>query len=528
MRFPPLLTPILLATCIGLPNCTALSHRDQGRNRPTAADGGELEPVVLAAESGQPEIIPTSAEAMELAETVADAAAPAEARLDAARALLDDGDLRANLAELASDPAARAILLEAGVESPPRALAVLESLPLSTLGDDELVRLIDRASECRTKTAATVFIRLLDTERAKVTEAATKALARSTGRADRMTAANWREWWQTHQDVPPDRWQQMLFSELAERAQSLERRQQRLDRLVLDTYRRLYIVTAPQDRSALLAELLESDLPGVRDLGFELADRELSSNAMLDGAVASKAIALLSDPTAATRAAAARLVNRLAPPEAAEPIARALRSETSPVAAEALLAASARWPSPDVIEPVLRWMQNPATLNAACQAAVALVEHGLLVGDEHHERVREILLPLPAEPEASSLLLLNLVGTEPDRHAIAALLSSENVRVRQAAADALARRDDSASLLIEQAAQEPSIAPLALITLASQDRLRLLEGVGLPQPAWDEAFAQATSPRVKALLARHMLNIFAELSEDRRSELQAAADAAGG
>ncbi|GAB4386155.1 MAG: hypothetical protein Kow0022_14370 [Phycisphaerales bacterium] len=528
MRFQPLITPVLVAACIGLPNCTTLSHRDHRRDGPTAADAEKLEPVVLAAESAQPEIIAPSPKATKLAETIADADATAEARLDAARALLDDVDLRANLAERAFDPAARAILLEAGVETPLRALAVLESLPPSMLSDDELVRLIDRASESPTKRAAGMFVRLLDTERSKVTEAASKALARSTGRADLVTAGSWREWWQSHQNIPPDRWTQTLFSELAERAQSLERRQQRLDRLVLDTYRRLYIVTTPQDRSALLAELLESDLPGVRDLGFELADRELSSNAMLDGAVATKAIALLSDPSPATRAAAARLVNRLAPPEAGEPIARALGDETSPAAAEALLAASARWPSPDAIEPVLRWMQNPSTLNAACQAAVALVEHGLLVGDEHHERVREALLPLPAEPAASSLLLLNLVGTESDRHAIAALLSSENARVRQAAADALARRDDSASLLIEKAVREPSLAPLALITLASQDRLRLLEGVSLPQSAWDEAFAQATSARVKAQLARHMLDIFAELSEDRRSELQAAADAAGG
>ena len=504
------------------------SHGKRAQATPTPVNWAEPVTIVLAAQPAQPQVAPAAPTAAELADTVSDTASDTETRVEAAGFLLDDSDGSAVLTDLARDSSARVILMLAAIESPSRAVALLEVLPPDVAGEDELVALIEHASEGHTKPAAAALVRMLDSAAPKVIEAASRALARSTGLSDKTPPATWRAWWQTHSEVPSDGWAQTLLSELIERTQTLERRQQRLDRLVLDTYRRLYIVTAPEARSALLAELLESDQPGVRDLGFELADRELSANATLDGAVATKATTLLSDASPTTRASAARLVNRLAPPDAAGPVTQALQRETTPIAAEALLAAAARWPSPDAIEPVLQWMRTPATLNAACQAGVALVEHGLLVGDEHRERVRQALLPLAAEPAPACLLLLNLVGTESDRHAIAQLLSSDKPRVRQAAADALARNNDSAALLVQHAVTDPSAAPLALVTLATHDRLALLEGLDLPQQAWDDAFAQATSPRVKGQLARHMLVVSAELSDDRRAELQAAVDAAGG
>lgn len=472
---------------------------------------------------------PASNTLHQLAATVADGALPPESRANAARLLLSAGEPALPLLDvlMSHDDAGR-ILLQSATQTPTAAATLLLALDLSQVTEEQVIVLIDRAAEERSKLAARALVRMLDGS-IKVAEAAARGLARSTGGSDKTQPVEWRTWWAQRQTVEPEQWASELMDDLLERTQALERRQQRLDRMVLDTYRRLYIITPPESRSALLAEMLESDQQSVRDLGFELADRELSANATLDPAVSSKAIALLSDPTPQTRASAARLINRLAPPDAGGPITQALIAETNPIAAEALLAAAARWPSPEIVEPTLRWMGTRETAGSACQAGLALLDRGLLTPGEHLDRVRAALLPLPAEPSAARLQFLNLIGEAPERQAIADLLVSEVPRVRQAAADALARLSDSARLLLQRAAEDESVAPLALVALASHGRLAMAETASLPLKCWDEAFSQATSTRVKALLATSMLaRAGAQLTEERKAELQAAIAAAGG
>ncbi|KAA0214297.1 MAG: hypothetical protein EDM82_10355 [Cyanobacteria bacterium CYA] len=121
------------------------------------------------------------------------------------------------------------------------------------------------------------------------------------------------------------------------------------------------------------------------------------------------------------------------------------------------------------------------------------------------------------------------MGEDSDRQVIADLLSSQSPRVRQAAADALARSNESARLLLRRASEDEQIAPVALIALASHGRLALSEAASPSLKSWDEAFSQATSARVKALLATSMLaRSGAQLTEERKAELQAAIAAAGG
>lgn len=465
----------------------------------------------------------------QLAARIADSALPSESRADAARMLLSAGEPALPLLDvLMTHDDAEQLLLDAATHTPTTAATLLLALDLSQVSEEQVITLIDRASGERSKWSARALVRMIEGS-TKVAEAAGRGLARSTGASEKTLPTDWRAWWADRQDVDADQWTSELLDDLVERTQTLERRQQRLDRMVLETYRRLYVITPPESRSALLAELLESDQQSVRDLGFELADRELGANATLDPAVAGKAIALLSDPFAGTRANAGRLLNRLAPPEAAGPITQALIVETIPVAADALLAAAARWPSPEVVEPALKWMGTPATAGSACQVGIALFDRGLLTSEEHLPRIRAAMLPLPPEPPSPCLQLLTYMGESSDRQMIADLLLSETPRVRQSAADALARTNESARLLIQRAAESEVAAPTALVALASHGRLSIAETVSLPLKFWDEAFAQATSARVKALLATSMLaRAGSQLTEERKTELQAAITAAGG
>lgn len=485
--------------------------------------------IVLAAQAPTAPRQPTALTPGELADVIADPETEADARDRATRQLLnlEDQGIQA-LSPLLARPQVLELILPIALESPGTATTVLLALPGEGPSEDQIAELIEQCSKSRSKRAVRAIMGLLDRS-PRLVEAASHALARQTGMSDKTSPAGWRTWWEAHQSVEPDAWAQTLLAEQIDRAQTLERRVTRLDRLVLDAYRRLYLLTAPEGRSALLGELLDSDQQALRDLGFELADRELSANATLDGSIATKAIGLLGDPSPSTRASAARLVNRLSPPEAAAPIAQALERETSPVAAEALLAAAARWPSPGVIEPVLHWMKNPTTAASACAAGLALVDRGQLMGDEHRVRARESLVPLSDDPAPACIQLLNVVGTDPDRQSIVALLSSEKPRVRQAAADALARLDVSAPLLVQRAAQDPAVAPLALVALATHGRLSLATQNSPELSAWDEAYAAATSGRVKAALASAMLETAGDqLTDERRTELEGAVSAGGG
>ncbi|MCL4220424.1 MAG: hypothetical protein KJZ65_03545 [Phycisphaerales bacterium] len=529
MTFPRPAQLLAFAALAWGSGCTSGPSRNGAWGPLATASPGEAHIVLSTQQPAPARPQPASNTLHQLAATVADGALPAESRANAARLLLSAGEPALPLLDvlMSHDDAAR-ILLQAATQTPTAAATLLLALDLSQVTEEQAIVLIDRTGEERSKLAARALVRMLDGS-SRVAEAAARGLARSTGASDKTQVGDWRDWWLQRQNVEPERWTGQLLDDLVDRTQSLERRQQRLDRMVLDTYRRLYIITPPESRSALLAELLESDQTPVRDLGFELADRELSANATLDAAVASRAIALLSDPSPQARAAAARLINRLAPPDARVPITQALVAETNPIAAEALLAAAARWPGPEIVEPALHWMGTRATAGSACQAGLALLDRGLITQEEHLERVRAALLPLPAEPSAARLQLLNLIGEAPERQAIAELLTSDVPRVRQTAADTLARLSDSARLLLQRAADDESVAPLALLALASHGRLAMAELASLPLKSWDEAFSQATSVRVKALLATSMLaRAGAQLTEERKAELQAAIAAAGG
>lgn len=469
------------------------------------------------------EIVPEPDQVAIAAETLKDPGATAQARAEAAGFLLQRGDegwevLSASLAE----DAVRAAVLEAARARPERVLDLL-ARDDAVIDDPFRVALIESLKGERSPEVARALIHELEAEGTR--QASFGVLCGLTGRADLgPDPSAWAAWQESVQDLSPEAWRERLVSDLVARVARLDERASLAERMLADAYRRLYLLTDAAGRPALLAELLRWDQHGLQSLGFELAERELTANADLNSEVAQAAIGLLDAPDVHVRARAARLVNRLAPPSAGAVVARVLAAETDPIAAEPLLQAAARWPSPDLVEPVLRWLMQEQTREAACQAAVALYDAGLLVGDDPRERLRAVLTPIPENASAARLILLAQAGTAADREAIAALLHKADETGRLAAADALARSSAGAALLVDAATRDPTLAPDALIALARHNRVESASEAIAGMDAWAAAFERSTAAGVRATIAGRILTLFDDLlSPEQKVVYEAAA-----
>ena len=510
---------VCVVSCAG---CGQIPHA--GTESPLS--GSRVDQETVLATGNQPE--PVAEDVTEAIKVLANPEAPEPEVRAAAAALLDNpAPDWSGLLGVLDDEGVRARLVAAASQDPARAIRLLERTTPQTLDPASRLVLIESVSHKRSRKVVATLIREL---RFDATQSASfDALCLLTGRAD--LGANqsvWQAWATGASELSDQQWRDDLLDQVVVRVQDLESRLQHARRALSDAFRRLYLVTPAPDRAALLAELLGSDEPGLRTLGFELSDRELAANAKLDPVVAAAAIALLENSDPEVRASAARLVNRLAPPEAAEVVTRALVAETDAAAAEPLLQAASRWPSATLVKPVLRWLGNPATLDAACQAGVSLYDAGLLVSDDARERVRALLSPIPEDTRAARLILLAKVGTQADLDEIAALLALPADRIRLAAADALARTDAGVPVLVDAAVEHPEVAPDAIVVLARHDRLDDTTDQIAGLDTWKQAFERASATQVRSAIASRILARFAEdLSPEEKAAFEAAAGPGG-
>ena len=163
-------------------------------------------------------------------------------------------------------------------------------------------------------------------------------------------------WWRSQDEAGELQWQRTLSSHLARRVAREQADAAILTGRLIDSVRRLHLLTPADKRPALLVELMKDAQPAVRDLGFELAARELANNGSIDASVGAAAVELLASPDAFARGQAALLVRQIAPPNAAEAVSAALTRETEASVASDLLLAATRWPTPASISAVLSWL----------------------------------------------------------------------------------------------------------------------------------------------------------------------------
>ncbi len=276
-------------------------------------------------------------------------------------------------------------------------------------------------------------------------------------------------------------------SVLADPAASPEARLNAATKLLADSQarlitalRRLHLATPPAQRSDLLVELLKDDAPDIRDLGFELVQRELSADAAVGADVGRAAIELLASPSPQTRGRAAALVRQLAPETAADPLVAALSRETDPTVAESLLLAIQRYPSEDRIGPVLAWVERDGPARPrAFETLWELTRAGYLRDDLLRQRSLLAARSLPVSARTpASIYLLDFLGDDNDARDIAQSLNMGPVPVRQAAAQVLVWYGDLQPALLDAASTQAELFPFAaqaqLVHRPTPDGFRLL------------------------------------------------------
>ncbi len=239
---------------------------------------------------------------------------------------------------------------------------------------------------------------------------------------------------------------------------------------IIGLYQRLHIELDRQGRSNLVIDLFADHRTEIQLLGFELVERDLSSQSDVPPEIGQATRDLINVENPIIRAKAASLITRLVLSDAMLLLTDALISETDPVAAEPMLSGIARWPNEQAIEPVMRWLlRDDSPFEAACDAAWALEEQGLwnVDNDAEHEKILTRLRQVPPETlTLSCMKLLAKIGSSQDLDLLVSLLSSKNTNQQQSAATALVETPRATEVLIQAAEMNSRFFGVASTSLA--------------------------------------------------------------
>jgi len=255
---------------------------------------------------------------------------------------------------------------------------------------------------------------------------------------------------------------------------------------ILALYRRLHIELDDAGRSKLIVDLFNDPRLEVELLGFELVDRDLSSSTVLGPGVGERAKGMLNDPNPLIRSKAARLITRLVPPDAMIVLANSLKKESDPIAAEPMLLGVARWPSPEAVEPVLRWfLRTDSPFESACSAAWSIEQAGYWDDHTQHPLILDRLRQRgPKNLSEAGMKLLARLGDASDLQMLVSLLLSPNKDQQQWSAHALVETPRAVEVLVQAAEGNAQLFGAAgdslILHRATPEGLRRL--VSLPYP----------------------------------------------
>ncbi len=440
-----------------------------------------------------------------------DRSQPQEVRVEAARTLLErepfSGEvLLSDLPAVREHPIAR-VLLDAsdpqGQESVLQAIGGLVPAPrllwpivAQATGDDPPLApevIVRAVAAFGTGDAAVSLFRMCDPARPEdVRVAASRAVGEMVGERFASPEAAW-GWYQQRRDWPRLQWTDLLrrvrearLHEALARAESTERR-------LVAIARRLWVRTPEEERTPTLDEFLSSSIEPLRALAIELIREQIASGRPIAESTIAIVLDQLDSPQARVRADAAILVAQAAPQSAGARVLRALQRETDARVAEQLLMAIARWPSPEAVEPTLRWLAGGGRVSlAAAEAAAVLQREGLLAGDEQIARLLGTLRALDdAAINGGACRLLVELGDAQDLARVIGFLSCERASLRLAAAQALVSSPSAVDALLEAAHRDQNLAPPAMraVLLHRRDESGIRDLRGLEAIASEEAVA---------------------------------------
>lgn len=362
---------------------------------------------------------------------------------------------------------------------------------------DELPRLLSSLGCFRSRAAARLALTYTKGDvDAETAAAAFGALVRMSGKDEfGSDAQEWSEWLAASDSLTELQWQSSLIESLSAQAEreKVKRREAVVE--LSDIYRRLHVATPAQDRSPLLISMLKSPLVEVRDLGFELIQREVSETGRLDERVGDAAVGLLLDSNPKVRGLAAVLIRQVAPPSAAGVIVTALDRESDPRAASDLLLAATRWPSRDSVAAVLKWVERESDAqDAAIEACLRFSKAGELSRVESQRVLRVIRTRSLATLTPAGVSLLIELGDKADRDATVPLLAAPAPAVRTAAGESLLWYSEYQDPIIAAAQSRDDLMPIAAraVMVHTPDAARFRAVAALP--------ATTSEARLNALL----------------------------
>lgn len=456
-----------------------------------------------------------------------DGSASDGARLEAATALLEQSDdsaireaLRGEIARPLAGAGGGAFVLQALADRPEAPTELFEIIAdrLPKTPPEEQPKVLRALGAFRSREAARLALEYTrDGLPNAVQEAAFDALVHLSGRdrIPRETQA-WRDWLTRMEALSELEWRDRVLRALARRSDEEAARVADLAGKLTDALRRLHLATPPDERGALLESMLRDTEPAVRKVGLELVARELSASSPIDAPVSEAILGLLADSDAQVRASAARLVRQLAPDKGPEAITRALLLEQDPRAAAAMLTAASRWPMPDQIETVLKWLASsgPAK-DPACDAAWSLYKAAHL-NDSDQQRLLSLVQDWSDESLTPSACgVLASLGSEADRERLRPLLFAPEGSVRNAVIEALLWYPEYLDDIVKAAREDPDLFDAAsralLLHEPTAQGLRTL--ISLPHPAADTALVGITR-LARALSANDLLQVSKAVKDD--------------
>ncbi|MBL4591881.1 MAG: HEAT repeat domain-containing protein [Phycisphaerales bacterium] len=300
---------------------------------------------------------------------------------------------------------------------------------------------------------------------------------------------------------------------------------------VVGLYRRLHDRLEGEERSALIAELLNDPRSALLDLGFELAHRNLSARIVLSPDVGQAASLLMKSSDATIRADAAGLLTRLVTPDAMVVLTEALSRETDPIAAEPMLLGVSRWPNADAVDAVIRWCaREDSPFQAATAAAWALELEDLIDDADNRDTLMMALENRdPADLPSAAMKLLARLGSTENLEQLESLLSHDDPAIRQRAASALVETSRATEILVNAAGTDQGVyahaansliryqptkqrfielASLAATTEDARHDALLRMGSALPRDSLCEAVVEsALGDTMTSVLLRQLLTL---------------------
>jgi|GEM_PF-3840615 len=287
-------------------------------------------------------------------------------------------------------------------------------------------------------------------------------------------ASAWTTWWEKARWLPEIAWRTRLATWRGEQARrsrlQRDRAFARLDAALREMHARL----PEEERGARLVSLLSDDLPMVRHVGLDLAERDLLNARALEPGVVAAIANNLQHADRSIRREAANLLSRLPGDGVEDWASAALERETDPATVESLLRIAARSPSAIATRSAVTWLEssNKAVRTEAARTLTASARSGGLDSPVLRSRaLSAVRLRLSGALSAAEALLLVALGDEKDRsEALARLVSVGPASAGKTDADwaavwiALAQRPDAAPLVL---ALEDK-APVAALSAAAK------------------------------------------------------------